>query len=99
VLSWIVLSLSNWLLMLGFDFDLSPVAGLLISVAVGVVLILPTAPSGIGLFEFATVEALAAYDIPREQALSYALVLHALNFFPFLVAGPFALAGGGRRVR
>jgi uncharacterized protein (TIRG00374 family) len=95
-LSWIVLSLSNWLLMLGFDFDISVTSGLLVSVAVGAALILPAAPSGIGVFEAATIAALAAYDIPREEALSYALVLHALNFFPFLVAGPFVL---GRRAR
>jgi glycosyltransferase 2 family protein len=89
--SWIVLSLSNWLLMLGFDFDISVASGLLVSVAVGAALILPAAPSGIGVFEAATIAALAAYDIPREEALSYALVLHALNFFPFVVAGPIAL--------
>ena len=95
-MSWIALSFSNWLLMLGFDFDIPVASGLLVSVAVGVALILPAAPSGIGVFEAAVIAALAAYDIPREEALSYALVLHALNFFPFLVAGPVAM---GRRRR
>ena len=41
-----MLSLSNWLLMVGFDFDLSLAAGLLVAVAVGVALILPAAPPG-----------------------------------------------------
>jgi glycosyltransferase 2 family protein len=95
--SWVALSLSNWLLMLGFDFEISFVSGLLVSVATGVALILPAAPSGIGVYEAATIAALAAYDVPKEEALSYALVLHALNFVPFLIAGPIAL--GGFRLR
>jgi glycosyltransferase 2 family protein len=96
--SWIALSLSNWLLMLGFDLGLSPAAGLLVSVAVGVAMILPASPAALGAFEAATVIALDAYGVPRSEALSYALVLHALNLVPFLVAGPLALRGGSGRL-
>ena len=96
--SWIALSLSNWLLMLGFDLGLSPVAGLLVSVAVGVAMVLPASPAALGAFEAATVVALDAYGVPRSEALSYALVLHALNLVPFLVAGPIALRAGTGRV-
>jgi hypothetical protein len=31
--------------------------------------------------------ALNAYGVPDSRALSYALVLHALNFFPYVAAG------------
>jgi glycosyltransferase 2 family protein len=96
--SWIALSLSNWLLMLGFDLGLSPAAGLLVSVAVGVAMVLPASPAALGAFEAATVVALDAYGVPRSEALSYAIVLHALNLVPFLVAGPFALRAGTGRV-
>jgi hypothetical protein len=95
--SWIALSLSNWLLMLGFDLGLSPAAGLLVSVAVGVAMVLPASPAALGAFEAATVVALDAYGVPRSEALSYALVLHALNLVPFLVAGPLALRSGSGR--
>ena len=98
IASWIALSLSNWLLMLGFDLGLSPAAGLLVSVAVGVAMILPASPAALGAFEAATVVALDAYGVPRSEALSYALVLHALNLVPFLVAGPIALRAGTGRV-
>jgi uncharacterized membrane protein YbhN (UPF0104 family) len=53
--------------------------------------VLPAAPGALGVFEAAVVLALAAYDVPRAQALSYAFVLHAANFFPYLVAGAIAL--------
>lgn len=97
VASWLVLSLSNWFAMLAFDLGLSPVAGLLVAVATAVAMILPASPGGLGVFEAATVVALDSYGVPTSEAVSYALVLHALNFVPFLVAGPLALRGGRLR--
>ena len=91
--SWLVLSLGFWLLMLGFDFGLSPAAGLLVVIAIGVALVLPSPPAAVGVFEGATVIALAAYGVSESEALSYALVLHAVNFFPFIVAGLIVLRG------
>jgi uncharacterized protein (TIRG00374 family) len=87
LLSWLVLAVSFWLVMLGFDLELSPVAGLLVVIAVGLSMILPSAPAAVGVFEAATIVALAAYDIPQTRALSYALVVHALNVLPFIASG------------
>lgn len=85
--SWATLAVSYWLVMLGFDFELSPLAGVLVSIALGVGMILPSSPAAVGVFEAATVLALTAYGVEESAALSYALVLHALNFVPFLVVG------------
>jgi glycosyltransferase 2 family protein len=87
LLSWLVLAVSFWLVMLGFDLGLSPVAGLLVVIAVGLSLILPSAPAAVGVFEAAVIVALAAYDVPNAQALSFALVVHALNVLPFILGG------------
>jgi glycosyltransferase 2 family protein len=96
--SWVALSLSNWFVMLAFDFGLSPAAGLLVSVAVAVAMILPASPAALGVFEAATVVALDSYGVPASEAVSYAFVLHALNFVPFVLAGPIALRSRGGRV-
>jgi uncharacterized protein (TIRG00374 family) len=85
--SWLVLSVGFWLVMIAFDLGLSPLAGLLVVVAIGLSLILPSSPAGLGVFEGATVLALAAYDVDESRALSFALVLHALNVLPFIVIG------------
>jgi uncharacterized protein (TIRG00374 family) len=85
--SWLVLAASFWTVMLGFDFGLSPAAGLLAVIATGLSMIIPSAPAGVGVFEAAAVVALTAYDVPHAQALSYALVIHALNVLPFVLAG------------
>ena len=89
--SWLVTSVSFWLATFAFDLDLPLDAGLLVLAAVGLALILPAAPSALGVFEAAVVLALDAYGVPRAEALSYAFVLHALNFFPYLIAAAIAL--------
>ena len=87
VISWVVLGLSTWLAMLGFHLGLSPAAGIFVMIALGLSAILPASPAGVGVFEAAVVVALSAYGVNESEALSYALVLHALHFFPFIAAG------------
>jgi uncharacterized membrane protein YbhN (UPF0104 family) len=87
LVSWVALGLSTWLAMLGFDLGLSPVAGIFVVIALGLSAILPASPAGVGVFEAAVVIALSAYGVGDSEALSYGLVLHALNFFPFILAG------------
>ena len=97
LVSWLLFALSFWLVMLCFDFGLPFGAGLLVVIATGFSLALPAAPAGLGVFEAATVVALAAYDVPKSEALSYALVLHAFTIAPFLVAGAVVLNVHGVR--
>lgn len=89
--SWLLVALSFWLVTIAFGLELPAVSGLLILSAVGLSLVLPAAPASLGVFEAAAVLALAAYDVPRSEALSYAFVLHGVNLFPYLVAGAVAL--------
>ncbi len=89
--SWLLTSVSFWLLTLAFDLELPLVAGVLILAAVGFSVILPAAPGALGVFEAATVVALAAYDISASEALSYAFTLHAVNLIPYIVAGAVAV--------
>lgn len=100
--SWIVLGISFWVAMLAFDLGLSPVAGMFVLIAIGLASILPSSPAGLGVFEAATVVALGAYGVPDSPALSYAVVLHVVNFVPYLAVGAIVLqrhAAALRRVR
>jgi glycosyltransferase 2 family protein len=91
LVSWLVLAACFWLVLLGFDLDLPASAGLLAVIAGGLSLIVPSAPAAVGVFEAATIVALGAYGVPQTHALSYALVVHALNVLPFVVAGLLVL--------
>jgi uncharacterized membrane protein YbhN (UPF0104 family) len=89
-LSWLLTAFSFWLATLAFDLDLPLSSGVLVLGAIGLSLLLPAGPGGLGVFEAATVLALDAYGVSREEALSYAFALHAINLFPFLAAGAVA---------
>jgi uncharacterized membrane protein YbhN (UPF0104 family) len=86
----------------GFHLGLGLSAGLLVVVAVNLAMIIPSGPAGLGVFEAATLAVLLPYHVDRPTALSYALLLHALNLIPFIVFGYIALqyhAIGGRWAR
>jgi glycosyltransferase 2 family protein len=98
-LSWLLLGLSFWFLMIGFDLGLSPVAGLLVVIATGLAFIIPAGPAAVGVFEAAGLAVTSAYGIPRSQGLAYVLVLHILNSAPFILVGLFILAADARAAR
>lgn len=91
--AWIAIAVSTWFVMKGFHLGLSLVAAILVVIATNLAQILPSSPSALGVFEAATVVALGAYGTADSDALSYALVLHALSTVPFIVVGLFLLRG------
>jgi uncharacterized protein (TIRG00374 family) len=91
IASWLLIALSAWFCLVGFDFHVGLEGGLLVVVAVNLAMILPSGPAAVGVFEAATIVALGAFDVERSIALSYALVFHALNSLPFIVVGYAAL--------
>jgi uncharacterized protein (TIRG00374 family) len=96
-LSWMVLGVGFWLVMEACQLSLSPLAGLLVVIGIGLAMILPSSPAALGVFEGATVVVLSAYGVSDSEALSYAFVLHALNILPLFVV---AAAGfTARRLR
>ena len=52
----------------------------------------PAAPGRIGLYEVTIIYALAAYGVPRSQALGLALVLHVVTYGPKILLGALFLA-------
>jgi uncharacterized membrane protein YbhN (UPF0104 family) len=91
ILSWLVLALSFWCALLAFPFGAGFGAGLLVVIATNLVLVVPSAPAAVGAFEAAVVVALNPYSVDHSSALAAAVVLHALNLFPFLAFGVWAL--------
>jgi uncharacterized protein (TIRG00374 family) len=97
--SWVVLGVGFWFVTLAVHLHVSYLAGLLVVIGIGLAMILPSSPAALGVFEGATVVCLGAYGINDSRALSYALVLHALNFLPFPLLAPFILGPGLARRR
>ncbi len=94
--AWLLSMLCAYFVTLAFHLGLPFSAGVLVMVAVGLGMILPSAPAAVGVFEGATLLALRAYHVPRSSALPYALVLHLVNFVPFVLVGVFLLRYNSR---
>jgi uncharacterized protein (TIRG00374 family) len=94
IASWVMMALSYWIGLRALDLHLSPLAGLLVVIAVGLSMILPSSPAAFGVFEAAAVVALKAYGVQDTKALSYALAIHAVNLALYLGAGLVALRFG-----
>jgi glycosyltransferase 2 family protein len=91
-ISWVVLGVGFWVVMEACALQLTPLAGLLVVIGIGLAMILPSSPAALGVFEGATVVVLSAYDVASSPAVSYALVLHALNIVPLFVVALGVLA-------
>jgi len=88
-----------------FGIALPLTASLFIMVLLVIAVMVPASPGYIGTYHYACFKALTAFGIGSEQAVSVALVIHALNFFPitliglyFLARGRMSLAGIGKKV-
>jgi uncharacterized protein (TIRG00374 family) len=95
--AWLLSSLCAYLVALAFHLHVGFAGGILVMVAVGLGMILPAAPASVGVFEGATLIALKAFGIGRSAALPYALVLHLVNFVPFVAVGAWLLHRNSRR--
>jgi uncharacterized protein (TIRG00374 family) len=87
VAAWMLSVTSVYMVMLAFHLHLPYSAAVLVQVAVGLSMILPSPPAAVGVFEGATLIALRAFSVPRSVALPYALVLHLVNFVPYVIVG------------
>jgi uncharacterized protein (TIRG00374 family) len=99
VIAWMLSALCAYVVSLAFHLQLPFACGVLVVVAVGLGMILPSPPAAVGVFEGAALIALKAYHIPHSAALPYALVLHAVNFVPFVLVGALLVHFNARRSR
>jgi uncharacterized membrane protein YbhN (UPF0104 family) len=90
---------SFWLVSLAFDLPRSILLGILVVITTNLAQVLPSAPAAVGVFEAAVLVATTAYGAPRSVGLSYAVLLHAMNFLPYLLLGPLVLRRSSRSPR
>jgi len=87
VMVWIFVVLAFWTAFWAASLDLSLLAALTVIAFVGLGVSLPSSPGFIGIIQAATVLALSFFGVPRADALSFSLLLHASQFVPVTVWG------------
>lgn len=99
IAGWLMSALVAFSLTFALRLHLDFSAALLIAVAVGLAMILPAPPAAIGVFEGAVLLALRPFAVSHSAALSYALVLHVVNFAPLVLLGILVAHLGSHRRR
>jgi glycosyltransferase 2 family protein len=89
-LLWAAAGLSGWVLFPAFHLHTSALAPWLLLLANSFALTIPSSSGAIGVYEASIQAALVAYGVSKSTALSFALVLHAVNFLPIIVVGGLA---------
>lgn len=74
-----------------FGISLPPSASLFIMILLVIAVMVPASPGYIGTYHYACFKALAVFGVTGEKALSVALVIHAVNFFPITLLGLYYL--------
>jgi glycosyltransferase 2 family protein len=79
------------LMLRSFGVVLPITASMFLMVFLVFAVMVPASPGFVGTYHFACVTALSAFNIGSEKALSIALVMHGMSFFPVIVAGLYCL--------
>lgn len=78
-------------LLKAFNINLPITAAMFILVFLVFAVMVPASPGYVGTYHAACMYGLMAFNVSKEQALSVALVIHAVNFFPVILVGFFFL--------
>lgn len=84
---WIIDVLAIYALFLAFGYSLSPLAAFVLMLILIVGIAIPTAPGFVGNWHYACILALTLFGLEKADALSFAILYHALSVGIVLVLG------------
>lgn len=87
LLIWICCIIPVYSVLLGFDIKLPVAASMFILVLLVFAVMVPASPGYIGTYHYACFKGLSAFGIPESTAVTVALVIHAVGFFPVIGVG------------
>jgi uncharacterized membrane protein YbhN (UPF0104 family) len=74
-------------------------ASVLSVVMVAIFIMIPAAPGFVGTFQAGCIVALGVFAVAKEEALSFSLLVHAIQFFSVNIIGAFCFLREGIRLR
>ena len=87
IVGWVLWAVSAWMGLYATHLELPLAASWAVLGFVGLGVSLPSSPGFAGIVQAATVLALALFSVPRQEALSFSLLLHAAQFVPVTLWG------------
>lgn len=92
--SFVIWAFAIWpvdLMLRSFGIILPITASMFIMVFLVFAVMVPASPGYVGTYHAACVYGLMAFNIQKEKALSIALIIHGINFFPVIILGLYYL--------
>src|SRR6266702_186528 len=92
--SLLIWALAVWpvdLVLRSFGISLPITASMFVMVFLVFAVMIPASPGYVGTYHAACVYGLMAFNLPKEQALSIAMVVHGISFFPVILLGFYYL--------
>ncbi|MEI6632476.1 MAG: lysylphosphatidylglycerol synthase transmembrane domain-containing protein [Chlamydiota bacterium] len=96
---WFMEGCVFWIVMRGFDMATPPYAAFFTLVIVNIAIMVPAGPGYMGTFEAAAVVALAPFHVSDSAAISYILVVHALQYVSVTALGLYFMNASGWSLR
>lgn len=88
ILAWLLEASMYLLIAQGFALDVSPIGILMVTAAANLATLIPSSPGYVGPFEAGVLLVLSGpLGVPREMAISYAIVVHAALYLPITLLG------------
>lgn len=87
VVFWLIDALAIYLMLRAFGLALPPVAPFVILIILIIGIAIPAGPGFVGNWHFFCILALSLYDVPKAQALSFAVLYHFLSIATVVVLG------------
>ena len=91
VVVWLLAALAAYCMLIGFLPGQPVYVGIFVTAIIALGIALPSVPAGVGLWEAATVAALAVFGVNREIALAYGLAMHLAVFTLMAIFGSIGL--------
>lgn len=89
LLTWFLMILSFYFGLKAFSMPLPFTASLLLAVVLNIGVMIPSSPGFIGIFQYLCVVSLSFFAVPKESALAFSMVLHAVSYVPVTLLGWF----------
>jgi uncharacterized membrane protein YbhN (UPF0104 family) len=92
---WLALGAYYWILLWACGFSLPLQAAFVVLIFTVFAAAIPAAPGFLGTFQVAVELALQFYNVPKDDALGFSLIAHALQYFPVVIVGLIELFRAG----
>ena len=94
---WSTWATGAWLIARSLGIELTPQEAIFVTAAMNLGVAIPSSPGYIGTYQWLGVSVLTLLDVGNTEALAFAILLHAVWYFPSLVVGGSLLLRRGAR--